>query len=244
MQVPAEARSLSFHDAVFAAALGKRPQWLYVRQFEAPIATRPMQASTTIRPAAVAGLFYAAEAGVLAADVRGYLEQARGHAASTDGIPKAVIVPHAGFVYSGITAAQAYIRLAAARGAIERVVLLGPTHRVPVRGVAVPAASEYETPLGKVAIDRDAIAALRDLPQIRESDAVHAWEHSLEVQLPFLQTVLSDFKLVPLAVGDATAEEVEQVIDRLWGGPETLIVVSSDLSHYHSYVEARRIDQE
>jgi hypothetical protein len=202
-----------------------------------------LQGPSIIRPAAVAGLFYSGDAGVLAADIRTYLSQAK-RALPGEAPPKAVIVPHAGFIYSGATAAQVYTRLVAGRGRIERVVLLGPTHRVPVRGVAVPEGDAFETPLGRVAIDRATIAQLRNMPQIRESDAVHAFEHSLEVQLPFLQTVLGEFTLVPLAVGDATPHEVEQVMDRVWGGPETLIVVSSDLSHYHSYPDARRIDQE
>jgi MEMO1 family protein len=193
-----------------------------------------------IRPAAVAGMFYPEARARLAADVRDYLEDAR---ASAGPAPKAVIVPHAGYVYSAPIAAAAYARLAALRGTIRRVVLLGPTHRVPVRGLAVPATAAFATPLGAVAIDRDAIARLRDLPQVVTSDAAHAQEHALEVQLPFLQAVLGEFALVPLAVGDATADEVAGVLDALWGGPETLVVVSSDLSHYHPYATAQRIDR-
>src|SRR5262249_51893268 len=124
----------------------------------------------------------------------------------------------------------------------RRVVLLGPVHRVPVRGLAVTSDEAFATPLGSIPVDREAIASLKDLPQVVTSDAAHAMEHSLEVQLPFLQKTLGAFKLVPFAVGTATIAEVAQVIERLWGGPETLLVISTDLSHYHAYEEARRID--
>jgi AmmeMemoRadiSam system protein B/AmmeMemoRadiSam system protein A len=159
------------------------------------------------------------------------------------GFPKALIVPHAGYVYSGSVAAEAYDRLRPARGIVRRVVLLGPCHRVPVRGLALPEASAFATPLGQVPIDREAIESLAGLPQVVVSRAVHAEEHALEVQLPFLQRVLGEFSLVPLAVGAATPEQVAEVIDRLWGGAETLIVISSDLSHYHPYEEACAIDR-
>jgi AmmeMemoRadiSam system protein B/AmmeMemoRadiSam system protein A len=158
------------------------------------------------------------------------------------GILKAIIVPHAGYVYSGDTAGQAYARLIPLAARIRRVVLLGPCHRVSVRGMAVPSVSAFATPLGTIPVDRMAIDALADLPQIIASDAAHAQEHSLEVQLPFLQTVLGRFELVPLAVGQTGATEVAQVLERLWGGPETLIVISSDLSHFHTYREAQAID--
>lgn len=159
------------------------------------------------------------------------------------GFPKALIVPHAGYVYSGSVAAEAYDRLRSARGILRRVLLLGPCHRVPVRGLALPDASAFATPLGEVPLDRGAIDSLAGLPQVVVSSAVHAGEHALEVQLPFLQRVLGEFSLVPLAVGTATPEQVAEVIDRLWGGVETLIVISSDLSHYHSYDEACAIDR-
>lgn len=158
------------------------------------------------------------------------------------GFPKALVVPHAGYIYSGPVAARAYDELAAARGLVRRVVLLGPVHRVPVRGLAVPGCEAFATPLGQVRIDRAALQAVRQLPQVVESDPAHALEHSLEVQLPFLQKLLGEFALVPFAVGTASVHEVAQVLERLWGGPETLIVVSTDLSHYHAYDEARRVD--
>ncbi len=168
------------------------------------------------------------------------------HSAASDlapGFPKALIVPHAGYVYSGSVAAEAYDRLRPARGIVRRVVLLGPCHRVPVRGLALPEATAFATPLGQVPIDQEALASLAGLSQVVVSSAVHAEEHALEVQLPFLQRVLGEFSIVPLAVGAATPAQVAEVIDRLWGGAETLIVISSDLSHYHPYEEARAIDR-
>ena len=196
----------------------------------------------TVRPPAVAGMFYPAAASELARDVGALLAHAES-AARGEPVPKAIIAPHAGYVYSGPIAATAYARLAPARGKVTRVVLLGPVHRVPVRGLALPAAAVLATPLGNIPIDIDAVAQLSKLPQVTVSPAAHALEHSLEVHLPFLQTVLEKFSVVPLAVGDATADEVAQVLDILWGGAETLIVVSSDLSHYLSYHEAQTIDR-
>lgn len=198
-------------------------------------------ASRTVRPAAVAGLFYPDRPERLRHDVDDALAQARQVSLRTTG-PKALIVPHAGYVYSGRVAAAAYAPLRG-RKDIARVVLLGPCHRVALRGIALPEAAAFTTPLGEVPIDREGAAAIASLPQVVSSAAAHAHEHSLEVQLPFLQTVLPMFKVVPLAVGDATPREVAQVIEALWGGPETLVVVSSDLSHYHSYTSARMIDE-
>src|SRR5882672_3523618 len=195
-----------------------------------------------VRPPAVASLFYPGDARTLAGEIADYLERT-GDAPIAPGFPKAVIVPHAGFVYSGPVAASAYDRLRPARGIVRRVVILGPCHRVPVRGLALPRASAFATPLGRIALDAEGARAIRDLPQVLESAATHAEEHALEVQLPFLQQVLGDFSLVPLVVGDAAPEKVAEVLDRLWGGPETLIVISSDLSHYHAYERAREIDR-
>jgi hypothetical protein len=151
-------------------------------------------------------------------------------------------VPHAGYVYSGPVAASAYALLAPLRGRVRRVVLLGPAHRVWLRGLAAPVADAFATPLGVVPIDANALALLADLPQVLRSEQAHAQEHSLEVQLPFLQAALGEFELVPLVVGDASAEEVAQVLERLWFGNETLLVISSDLSHYLDYESARRMD--
>jgi AmmeMemoRadiSam system protein B len=158
--------------------------------------------------------------------------------------PKALIVPHAGYVYSGPVAASAFALLVRQRNAIRRVVLLGPTHRVAVRGLALPDCMAFATPLGSASIDQAAADAIRDLPQVIVSAPAHRLEHALEVEIPFLQVVLGEFSLLPLAVGEASPDAVAEVLDRLWGGPETLIVVSSDLSHYLPYEDARQIDAE
>ena len=156
--------------------------------------------------------------------------------------PKALIAPHAGYVYSGGVAAAAFATLRANAHSITRVVLIGPAHYVPVRGIAAPTVDAFETPLGRVPLDRDAIAAIADLPFVVQSDAAHVPEHALEVELPFLQALLGSFGVVPLLVGDADPQQVGDVLRRLWGGPETLVVISSDLSHYHDYDTARRRD--
>lgn len=195
----------------------------------------------SVRPAAVAGMFYPRDPQALAAEVDELLGGVEDLAPRL-GFPKALVVPHAGYIYSGPVAAHAYDELAPARGIVRRVVLLGPVHRVAVRGLAAPTAEVFETPLGKIPIDREALRSVQDLPQVVESDPAHAMEHSLEVQLPFLQKVLGEFALVPFAVGMASVEEVAQVLERLWGGPETLIVISTDLSHYHTYEQAQKID--
>ncbi len=197
---------------------------------------------SAIRPAAVAGMFYPGDPNDLADAVTAFLTSAV-PPAPTFSAPKAIIVPHAGYIYSGAIAAGAYARLVPHATTIRRVILLGPCHRVPVRGLAVPHAKSFATPLGKVDLDSDAIGRALTLPQVIHHDAAHAQEHSLEVQLPFLQQVLEDFRLVPFAVGYATADEVAGVLDLLWGGPETLIVISSDLSHYHAYADAQRRDR-
>jgi AmmeMemoRadiSam system protein B/AmmeMemoRadiSam system protein A len=186
-------------------------------------------------------MFYPGDARALAAEVDDLLGGV-GDPAPRLGYPKALVVPHAGYIYSGPVAARAYDELVAARGSVRRVVLLGPTHRVAVKGLAVPSAAAFATPLGPVRIDAEALREVGDLPQVVVSDAAHALEHSLEVQLPFLQKVLGEFALAPFAVGGASVDEVAEVIERLWGGPETLVVVSTDLSHYHSYERARAID--
>ena len=195
-----------------------------------------------VRPAAVAGMFYPDSPKPLGAEVRAYLAAAE--STTRHGWPKALIVPHAGYVYSGPVAASAYVQLVPGRETVRRVVMLGPVHRVPVRGLALPAASAFATPLGIVEIDAQAAQLARSLPQVVVSAAAHAHEHSLEVQIPFLQSVLADFSILPFAVGDASPEEVAAVIELLWGGEETVIVVSSDLSHYHPYGDARRIDRQ
>jgi AmmeMemoRadiSam system protein B len=197
-----------------------------------------------VRQPAVAGTFYFEDRQDLSDDVRTLLNSVAQSSRAMDGFPKAIIVPHAGYAYSGTTAALAYASLAAGRNTIRRVILLGPVHRVPVRGLALPGADAFATPLGSIEIDQTAVAAIAGLRQVVVSPGAHALEHSLEVQLPFLQSVLDNFKLLPLAVGDATPAEVAEVLEALWGGPETLIVISSDLSHFLPYRAAQSIDQQ
>jgi len=194
----------------------------------------------TVRPAAVAGYFYPGNRSELEQAVRGLLAAVPN--VPDDSVPKAMIAPHAGYVYSGPVAATAYARLLPAKGRIARVVLIGPAHRVALRGLAVSSVEAFATPLGSVPVDREAVANLLALPQVQTFDEAHAGEHSLEVHLPFLQETLGDFAIVPVVVGAASAEDVAQALDLVWGGPETLIVVSSDLSHYLDYQSARRID--
>ncbi len=192
-----------------------------------------------IRQPAVSGMFYPAQAEALTAQVDSLLA-----AAATDApAPKAMIAPHAGYAYSGSTAAQVYARLRNLGHAIERVILLGPDHRVGFRGMAAPSADYFATPLGQVPVDQAALQPLLQAGLVQTFDAAHAQEHSLEVHLPFLQRVLAGFKLVPLVVGQVEPDNVAAVIEQLWGGDETLIVISSDLSHFLSYEQARHIDQ-
>lgn len=197
-----------------------------------------MSAADT-RPPAVAGMFYPGAAATLRATVDELLATAPAVAMAQ---PKAIIAPHAGYIYSGPTAARIYAALAPWRRTIRRVVLLGPTHRVAVHGLALPTVSAFATPLGNIPLDTAAMSQLDDLPQICRNDAAHALEHSLEVHLPFLQRAIDDFNLVPLAVGQAEPEAVAEVLDHLWGGDETLIVISSDLSHFLPYATAQQVD--
>lgn len=195
---------------------------------------------SNLRPAAVAGAFYPSQENELARTVCTLLDAAP---VPPPGLPKAIIVPHAGYRYSGPIAATAYRTLQAERGQISRVILLAPAHRVALRGLALPKAQGFATPLGTVAVDDAAFATASAMPQVTVSDFAHALEHAVEVQLPFLQTVLNEFTFLPLVVGDASAEEVAQVLEKVWGGTETLIVISSDLSHYLPYAAAQRRDK-
>jgi len=192
------------------------------------------------RPAAVAGSFYPGDPSALAAEVASYLAAAA--PAEHGWAPKAIIAPHAGYMYSGAIAGSAYARIAPLAGRVGRVVLAGPAHREYVPGVALPAAREFATPLGIVPLDLEAVQTARAFPFVQVSDRAHALEHSLEVHLPFLQAALGPFRVVPLVVGDAAPEEVAALFEALWGGQETLVVVSSDLSHYLPYESARRRD--
>lgn len=195
-------------------------------------------AASTVRPAAVAGLFYAANAGELRREVAQYLEQPPVSGAQ----PKALLVPHAGLKYSGAIAAAAYARLRPHAAAIRRVVLLGPAHRVAFSGLALPQARAFQTPLGIVPVDETGYDALAGEPGISMADAVHAGEHCLEVQLPFLQAVLGEFTILPLLAGDVQPLQVAQALERVWDGRETLIVISTDLSHFHPDRRARVLD--
>ena len=187
----------------------------------------------------MAGSFYPAGRGQLKAELDALL-------AGANVSPKAelagVIAPHAGYVYSGPVAGHAFAALGREAARIRRVVVIGPAHFVPFRGIAVPSADAFRTPLGDVPVDRGALETILDLPQARTADRPHEPEHALEVELPFLQAVLEDFALVPLLAGEAAPAAVAEVLSWLWGGAETLIVISSDLSHYHDYDTARRLD--
>jgi MEMO1 family protein len=194
--------------------------------------------SSTVRRPAVAGLFYPDDPVELRAALEALLSAS--HAAGR--LPKALVVPHAGYPYSGPVAGQAYRSLGLQARSLRRILLLGPSHHVWFRGLAVPEVEEFATPLGNVHLDGAALAELRRLPAVIVSDAPHAREHSLEVQLPFLQRVAPAAEIVPVVAGETTASEVAVVIDALWGSDDTLIVVSSDLSHYHRYPVAQALD--
>lgn len=199
-----------------------------------------MTQRSNVRPAAVAGLFYPQDP----RELRALLGRLLAANPATGPAPKALIAPHAGYIYSGALAARAYNCVAALADTVRRVVLLGPAHRVALRGLALSSAIAFHTPLGEVPLDQQASAALRTLPQVSLSDTAHSQEHSLEVHLPFLQTLLRNFTLIPLVVGGVQPGEVAEVLEQLWGGAETLIVVSSDLSHYHTYDIARKLDSD
>jgi len=194
--------------------------------------------SKSIREPAVAGMFYPANPSELSGMINGFLREVKAHTEH----PKAIIVPHAGYIYSGPVAAYAYAQLLPLRDRIRRVVLLGPSHRVSLRGIAASTADYFSTPLGQIPIDHAAIESILECPQVDYHDNAHAMEHSLEVHLPFLQSVLSSFALVPLVVGETAPRHVAEVLQALWGGDETLVVISTDLSHYHSYKEAKGLD--
>ena len=188
----------------------------------------------SLRPAAVAGMFYPA----LESELQDMLDKLLKNAAQKSPVPKAIIVPHAGYIYSGQTAADVYARLNAGKQTITRVVLLGPAHRVGFYGIAAPTSDYFSTPLGDIPLDQELLTKALSIEGVMELDEAHAQEHSLEVHLPFLQTVLDDFTLAPFVVGDAPAELPAQLLETLWGGDETLIVISSDLSHFLDYSSA------
>lgn len=191
-----------------------------------------------IRKPAVAGMFYPRNP----KELKEMLKEMLAKANADLPIPKAIIAPHAGYIYSGPIAASAYTCLAKTNK-INKVVLLGPAHRYPFKGLALPKADIFSTPLGDIKIDKDSFPKLLELEQVNIIPEAHAQEHSLEVQLPFLQTILSSFTLIPLVVGMSNPEEIAEVLEQLWDGEETLIVISSDLSHYHEYSAAEKLDK-
>ena len=203
---------------------------------------RHMGSFARARPPAVAGLFYPAEREALERTVAECLAAAAPIPA-LPGRVKALIAPHAGYVYSGPIAGSAFRSVESLRGTVERVILLGPTHRFAFAGIAVPTVDAFETPLGSVPVDDAARRELLALPEVIEDDRPHADEHCLEVELPFLQTLFGNVRVLPVVVGRIAPERLAVVLERLWGGPETLIVVSSDLSHYHDDATAKRIDR-
>lgn len=192
-----------------------------------------------VRKTAVAGLFYPADRDVLWQMVRGFMEAS---SADLPVRPKAIIAPHAGYVYSGPIAGSAYKILRGKMTGVERVVLIGPAHRMHIRGLATIGADAMATPLGNVPVDREALEEIRPFPQLQINDAAHTQEHGLEVHLPFLQVIAQDFKVVPMITGDTSAGEVAELLQVLWGGGETLIVISSDLSHFYDYDTAVKLD--
>lgn len=198
-----------------------------------------------VRAAAVAGAFYPDNPDILRRDIERFLNEAKTkHAPQADDTPpKALIAPHAGYIYSGAVAASAYIKLLPIKDKIKRVVLLGPCHRVPVGGLALCSADFYETPLGRVPLDKDLSDKVSKLPQVFTFDDTHLQEHSLEVHLPFLQSILPDFTLLPLVVGQVSAKEVAEVLETVWGEDETLIVISTDLSHFLDYDACQKLDR-
>lgn len=195
----------------------------------------------TIKTPAVAGIFYPADPELLHQDIQYFLTHAH---RSKSSHPKALIVPHAGYVYSGPIAGSAYTCLEVCKDEISRVIILGPAHRAAFRGIAYSSATHFQTPLGLVPVNLSALSQITDLPMVTENSEAFQEEHSLEVQLPFLQEILNDFSIVPLLVGEASAEQVATVLEQLWGDTETLIVISSDLSHYLDYASARKMDQD
>ena len=193
-----------------------------------------------MKPPNVAGTFYPGDGDALRREVDAHLERARAEGPA----PKALIAPHAGYPYSGPVAASAYARLKPRAHEIRRVVLLGPTHYHPIHGVAVSGAESFQTPLGRVPVDAASVRRALEHVFVQRFDPAFEREHSLEVHLPFLMRVLPRFTFVPLLVGRASPAEIDTLLEALWGGPETAIVISSDLSHYLDYERTRRADAE
>jgi AmmeMemoRadiSam system protein B len=191
-----------------------------------------------VRRPAVAGTFYPGEPAALRRTTAGFLATAR--RATAVGV-RAIIAPHAGYVYSGPVAGEAFAAVKGLRGNLRRAVVIGPTHYVSFRGIAAPSATAFTTPLGEMPVEVEAVEEVASLPQMLVDDTPHRPEHALEVELPFLQTNFGALPIIPLVVGRASGEEVAEILAQLWDA-DTLVVVSSDLSHYHDYATAKRID--
>jgi AmmeMemoRadiSam system protein B/AmmeMemoRadiSam system protein A len=204
----------------------------------------PNSTTSKVRAPAISGTFYPSNPSELEASVQYFLREADKHFESTTSAPKAIIAPHAGYIYSGLTAAAVYNRLRPAREIIKRVVILGPCHRVGINGLALPSTEIFQTPFGDIPLDTNAIENIKDLDCVAIFNETHVDDHSIEVHLPFLQKVIKDFKLVPLIVGETEPKKVAEVLEILWGGPETLILISSDLSHYLDYNQAKILDNQ
>lgn len=192
-----------------------------------------------IQSSVVAGMFYPADPDELTDLLQTFFAQIPKEYTK---IPKAIIAPHAGYIYSGLTAAFAFACLKNLQQKLKRVIVIAPSHRHPFHGIAISSADFFQTPLGKISVDRETLKKLAKFPQVLELDIAFASEHALEVELPFLQTQLQDFQLIPLLAGDASADEVCKVLENLWEDKSTLIVASSDLSHYHPYNVAQKLD--
>lgn len=193
-----------------------------------------------IKKPEVAGMFYPEDKTELDTMINRFLADAKGQ---NQPVPKAIIAPHAGYIYSGPIAASAYASLKNAQNKITRVIVIAPAHRYPFYGLATSSANAFSTPLGTIQVDQAALKSIASLGGASLIDAAFTNEHALEVQLPFLQTQLKNFNLIPLLAGLSNAEEVSKILEALWGNEETLIVISSDLSHYHDYKTAQRLDK-
>ncbi len=193
-----------------------------------------------IRKPGVAGTFYPADSEQLEQMLAHYLNDAP----QAEKVPKAIIAPHAGYSYSGSVAATVYKRLQSAKELITKVVIIGPSHRVGFHGLAISTADQFSTPLGNIDVDAEGIRKISEFPFIHCMDQAFDNEHCLEVHLPFLQTVLKKFSLIPLIAGDASADQISEILELFWDQPETLIVISTDLSHFHQYETAQTLDKE
>jgi hypothetical protein len=196
-----------------------------------------------IRKPCVAGLFYPDDPERLDFTLNQLFESVPENL-KTGYSPHAIIVPHAGYIYSGEIAASAYSSILKRVQDIKRVVILGPSHQLALNGAACPSATHFDTPLGRIPLDVEEIARLQAQGLIEINDAAHVREHSIEVQLPFLQHILSDFKIIPIVVGLEQAMPIAALLEPFWRAKDALIVVSSDLSHYLDYYDARKMDSD